>query len=39
MAKVFHFLMIKLDSGDGAWTLGEGVVSMPMILAPTSYVF
>lgn len=39
MSKVFHFLMIKLDSGNQARTLGEGVVNMPIILAPAFYVF
>lgn len=38
MAQVFRFLMIKLDSEDSAWRIGEGMVNMPIILPPTSYV-
>lgn len=37
MVKVFHFLMIKLDSEDSAWRIGEGTVNMPIVLPPTSY--
>lgn len=37
MGKVFHFLMINLDSEGDASRLGEGKANTPIIL-PTSYV-
>lgn len=39
MANLFHSLIIKLDSEDSSWRLTEGLVNVPVVLPPASYVF
>lgn len=38
MVKVFYFLMIKFESEDSVWRLGEGMVNMFIILFLILYV-